>query len=71
MPATQPAQVLAGVFSHSQSLIADGVHSLSDLISELTFFSVSFLPPRVYYIIDIFIKDLLCYFVKLNPYSRV
>ncbi len=27
-------QVLAGVFSHSQSLIADGVHSLSDLISD-------------------------------------
>ena len=27
-------QVLAGIFSHSQSLIADGVHSLSDLISD-------------------------------------
>lgn len=27
-------QVLAGVFAHSQSLIADGVHSLSDLISD-------------------------------------
>ena len=28
------AQVAAGIFSHSQSLIADGVHSLSDLISD-------------------------------------
>ena len=28
------AQVTAGIFSHSQSLIADGVHSLSDLISD-------------------------------------
>ena len=28
------AQVLAGIFAHSQSLIADGVHSLSDLISD-------------------------------------
>jgi cation diffusion facilitator family transporter len=28
------AQVVAGIFSHSQSLIADGVHSLSDLISD-------------------------------------
>jgi cation diffusion facilitator family transporter len=28
------AQVVAGVFAHSQSLIADGVHSLSDLISD-------------------------------------
>ena len=27
-------QVVAGIFSHSQSLIADGVHSLSDLISD-------------------------------------
>lgn len=27
-------QVLAGIFAHSQSLIADGVHSLSDLISD-------------------------------------
>ena len=27
-------QVIAGIFSHSQSLIADGVHSLSDLISD-------------------------------------
>lgn len=27
-------QVVAGLFSHSQSLIADGVHSLSDLISD-------------------------------------
>jgi cation diffusion facilitator family transporter len=27
-------QVAAGIFSHSQSLIADGVHSLSDLISD-------------------------------------
>lgn len=28
------AQVLAGIFAHSQSLIADGVHSLSDLIAD-------------------------------------
>ena len=28
------AQVAAGIFSHSQSLIADGVHSLSDLVSD-------------------------------------
>ena len=28
------AQVAAGIFAHSQSLIADGVHSLSDLISD-------------------------------------
>jgi cation diffusion facilitator family transporter len=27
-------QVVAGIFSHSQSLIADGIHSLSDLISD-------------------------------------
>jgi len=27
-------QVAAGIFSHSQSLIADGVHSVSDLISD-------------------------------------
>lgn len=27
-------QILAGVFSHSQALIADGVHSLSDLIAD-------------------------------------
>jgi len=27
-------QVVSGIFSHSQSLIADGVHSLSDLISD-------------------------------------
>jgi cation diffusion facilitator family transporter len=27
-------QVVAGIFSHSQSLIADGLHSLSDLISD-------------------------------------
>ena len=27
-------QVAAGIFSHSQSLIADGVHSLSDLVSD-------------------------------------
>ena len=27
-------QVIAGIFSHSHSLIADGVHSLSDLISD-------------------------------------
>ena len=28
------SQVVAGIFSHSQSLIADGVHSLSDLVSD-------------------------------------
>lgn len=27
-------QILAGMFSHSQALIADGIHSLSDLISD-------------------------------------
>ena len=28
------AQILAGVFAHSQALIADGIHSLSDLLSD-------------------------------------
>ncbi len=28
------AQVLAGVFSGSQGLIADGIHSLSDLVAD-------------------------------------
>lgn len=28
------AQVIAGVFAHSQALIADGLHSLSDLVSD-------------------------------------
>ena len=26
------AQVLAGLFAHSQALVADGLHSLSDLV---------------------------------------
>jgi len=27
-------QVLAGILSHSQALIADGIHSLSDLVAD-------------------------------------
>ena len=32
--ALSTAQILAGVFAHSQALIADGIHSLSDLLSD-------------------------------------
>jgi divalent metal cation (Fe/Co/Zn/Cd) transporter len=28
------AQIVVGVFAHSQALIADGVHSLADLVSD-------------------------------------